>query len=312
MASILRLGTRASPLALAQAAEVKARLAAAWPELAAPDAVVLVPIRTTGDRLTQGSLADLGGKGLFTKEIEEALFAGTIDVAVHSLKDMPTVLPDGLVIACHLPREDPRDALIAPGADAIAALPRGAIVGTASVRRRAQLLHARPDLVIVPLRGNVGTRLTKLARGEAAATVLAVAGLKRIGRTDAIAAVLAPTEMLPAAGQGVIAAETRADDVRVRALLAPVDDAATALCATAERALLAVLDGSCRTPIAALATLNGAELVLDAMVIRPDGGALHRTRASGAAAAASALGADAGAALKARAGQDFFAAAGSA
>jgi hydroxymethylbilane synthase len=310
MASVLRLGTRASPLALVQAAELKARLVAAWPDLAAPDAIAIVPIRTSGDRLTQGPLADIGGKGLFTKEIEEALFAGAIDIAVHSLKDMPTVLPAGLAIACHLPREDPRDALIATDAVSIAALARGAVVGTASVRRRAQLLNARPDLVIVPLRGNVGTRLAKLAAGEVAATVLAVAGLKRLGRTDAVAALLDPVEMLPAAGQGVIAAEARADDERVRRLLAPIDDAATAAAATAERALLAVLDGSCRTPIAALATLVQGELVLDAMVIRPDGGALHRTRRSGPAAAASALGADAGAALKARAGQDFFAAAG--
>jgi hydroxymethylbilane synthase len=304
---VLRLGTRGSPLALAQAAEVRARLAAAHPALAAPDAIAIVPIRTTGDRVTQGSLAELGGKGLFTKEIEEALRAGTIDLAVHSLKDMETVLPHGLAIAGHLPREDPRDALIAPGAAAgIAALPQGAIIGTASIRRKAQLLHARPDLRIVPLRGNVGTRLQKLAAGEVEATVLAVAGLKRIGRTDCIACMLAPEEMLPAVGQGVIAVEARADDARTRALLAPIDDPATAACAAAERAMLAALDGSCRTPIAALARFERGRLILDAMVIRPDGGALHQTRREGAASEARALGADAGAELKARAGAGFF------
>jgi hydroxymethylbilane synthase len=294
-------------LALAQAAEVRARLAAAHPALAPPDAIAIVPIRTTGDRLTQGSLAELGGKGLFTKEIEEALYAGSIDLAIHSLKDMETALPAGLVIAAYLPREDPRDALIARAAAAsIAALPRGASVGTASIRRKAQLLAQRPDLTIAPLRGNVGTRLAKLAAGEVEATLLAVAGLKRIGRTDCIAAVLSPEEMLPAVGQGVIAVETRGDDARTRALLAPIDDAATAACAAAERAMLAALDGSCRTPIAALARIEDGRLVLDAMVIRPDGGVVHRTRREGAVGDARALGADAGAELKARAGPGFF------
>ena len=304
---VLRLGTRGSPLALAQAAEVRARLVASDPALAAPEAIAIVPIRTTGDRLTQGSLADLGGKGLFTKEIEEGLRAGTIDLAIHSLKDMETALPAGLVIAAHLPRADPRDALVARGGiGSVAALPPGASVGTASIRRRAQLLAQRPDLQIAPLRGNVGTRLTKLAAGEMAATVLALAGLARIGRTDCVSAVLSPEEMLPAVGQGVIAVEARADDARTLALLAPIDDAATAACATAERAMLAALDGSCRTPIAALARIENGRLVLDAMVIRPDGGALHRTRREGAPGEARTLGTDAGAELKARAGPGFF------
>ena len=304
---VLRLGTRGSPLALAQAAEVRARLAAAHPTLAAPDAIVIVPIRTTGDRVTQGSLAEIGGKGLFTKEIEEALRAGTIDLAVHSLKDMETALPPGLVIAAVLPREDPRDALIAArGCTGIVALRQGAVIGTASIRRKAQLLHARPDLRIVPLRGNIGTRLQKLAAGEVEATVLAVAGLKRIGRIDCIACNLAPEEMLPAVGQGVIAVEARADDARTRALLTEIGDPATAACATAERAMLAALDGSCRTPIAGFARFEGGTLVLDAMVIRPDGGALHRARREGTAGDANALGADAGAELKVRAGAGFF------
>jgi hydroxymethylbilane synthase len=307
MAQVLRLGTRGSPLALAQAAEVKARLAAAHPALASPEAIAIVPIRTSGDRSTLGPLGDAGVKGLFTKEIDQALADGTIDAAVHSLKDLPSEATPGVAIACHLPRADPRDALIARHAASLAALPAGAAIGTASVRRRAQILHARADLVVVPLRGNVGTRLAKLEAGAVAATVLAVAGLQRLGRMDAITTVLPPETMLPAAGQGVIVVETRADDTRTRTLLAALDDAATAACATAERALLATLDGSCRTPIAALATLAGATLTLDAMVIRPDGGAVHRTQQRGAAATAHALGTTAGAELAARAGAGFFA-----
>ena len=307
MAPVLRLGTRGSPLALAQAAEAKARLAAAHVALGAPDAIEIVPIRTSGDRPSQRPLAEEGGKGLFTKEIEEALLAGAIDLAVHSLKDMQTSLAGGLAIACCLAREDPRDALIAKNARRIADLAPGAIVGTASVRRKAQLLYLRPDLAIVPLRGNVGTRLRKLADGECAATVLAVAGLKRLGRADCIGAAIPPEEMLPAAGQGVIAIETRAEDARVRDLLAAIDHGATSACARAERALLAALDGSCQTPIAALATLVGDRLALDAMVIRPDGGALYRARRDGGASEASALGADAGAELRARAGPDLLA-----
>jgi hydroxymethylbilane synthase len=304
---VLRLGTRGSPLALAQAAEVRARLAAAHPALQPIDAIEIVPIRTTGDRMTQGPLADIGGKGLFTKEIEEALRTGAIDFAVHSLKDMETALPAGLAIVAYLPREDARDALIAAsGCASIAALARGAVVGTASIRRKAQLLHARPDLRIVPLRGNVGTRLQKLAAGEVEATLLAVAGLKRLGHADCIACLLPIEAMLPAVGQGVIAIEARADDAPTRDLLAAIEHPATAACATAERAMLAALDGSCRTPIAGFARLEGGGLVLDAMVIRPDGSALHRTRREGSASDAHALGADAGAELRSRAGAGFF------
>jgi hydroxymethylbilane synthase len=306
MSSVLRLGSRGSPLALAQAAEAKARLAAAHPSLAALDAIEIVPIRTSGDRPSQRTLAEEGGKGLFTKELEEALLAGTIDFAVHSLKDMETALRPGLTIACCLPREDPRDALVAKGARRIADLAPGAVVGTASVRRKAQLLHARPDLAIVPLRGNVGTRLAKLDSGDFAATVLAAAGLHRLGRFDEAGAVLIPAdEMLPAAGQGIIAIEARIGDTRVMAYLAAIDDAPAAVSARAERALLAALDGTCRTPIAALATPAGDRLALDAMVIRPDGGAIHRAHRDGAASDAAAMGADAGAELRRRAGPDL-------
>jgi hydroxymethylbilane synthase len=303
---LLRIGTRGSPLALAQAAETRARLGAAHPELAAPDAIETVVIRTTGDQVRDRTLAAIGGKGLFTKELEEALLAGTVDLAVHSMKDMPTFLPDGLVLACHLPREDPRDAFFSPRAQRLKDLPPGAVVGTASLRRQAQVLFARPDLQVVPLRGNVETRLRKLADGAVDATLLALAGLKRLGLAERITAILETDEMLPAVAQGAIGIETRAGDERVRRWLAPLDDAATAARVTAERALLAALDGSCKTPIAALAVLADGALVLDAMVIRPDGGERHATQRRGAADDAARMGADAGAELRQRAGPGFF------
>ena len=304
---LLRIGTRGSPLALAQADELKRRLAAAHPTLRAPDAMEIVAIRTSGDRAGKRPLAAEGGKGLFTKEIEEALSAARVDVAVHSLKDMMAALPPGLAIAACLPREDPRDVLLSPRATTLADLPRAARLGTASLRRQALALHARPDLKVRPLRGNVGTRLAKLAAGEADATILAVAGLKRLGLANRITAPLSTDEMLPAPAQGVLAVEIRADDGRMRDLLTPLDHAETAACAAAERAFLAALDGSCRTPIAALATIADGRLHLDAAIVRPDGGALHRTQRDGAVADAAALGRDAGAELKARGGPDFFA-----
>jgi hydroxymethylbilane synthase len=225
----LRIGTRGSPLALAQATLVRGGLAALSPALAEPDAIVVEVIKTTGDRVTDRLLADIGGKGLFTKEIEEALLGGTIDLAVHSMKDMPTWLPEGLVMAAMLPRADPRDALIADGVRSIAELPYGALVGTASLRRAAQLLAARPDLRVTPLRGNVQTRLRKLAEGEVAATFLAVGGLVRLGLESVISAPLSPETMLPAAAQGAIGIEVRADDVAVLELLAGIDHRATSI-----------------------------------------------------------------------------------
>ena len=303
---LLRIGTRGSPLALVQADELKRRLAAAHASLAAPGAIDIVAIRTSGDRAGERPLAEEGGKGLFTKEIEEALFDGRIDVAIHSMKDMLATLPRGLAIAACLPREDPRDALLSPRANSLAALAKGARLGTASLRRKALALHVRPDLNIVPLRGNVGTRLAKLAAGDADATILAAAGLKRLGLADKITAMLPPNEMLPAPAQGILAVEIRNDDTRARNLLTPLDHAETAACAAAERAFLAALDGSCRTPIAALATVAGGRLTLDAAIVSPDGSKLHRTRRDGGAADADALGRDAGAELKARGGPNFF------
>jgi hydroxymethylbilane synthase len=302
---LLRIGTRGSPLALAQAAELKARLAAAHGALAAPGAIETVVIKTSGD-VAKARLADIGGKGLFTKEIEEALLARRIDLAVHSLKDLPTFLPEGLALAAHLPREDPRDAWFSPVAASPAALPPGARIGTSGPRREAQLRHARPDVAVVALRGNVETRLTKLERGEVDATLLAVAGLKRLGLAARITAILSPEEMLPAAAQGAIGIEIRAGDSEARALLAAVDDAPTAARVTAERAVLAALGGSCRTPIAALAEIDAGRMRLRAMILRPDGGERHMAEREGAVADAAALGDDAGRELRRRAGPDFF------
>lgn len=302
----LKIGTRGSPLALAQATDVRRRLERVHPELAAPGAVDIVVIRTSGDRLQQGPLSEMGGKGLFTKEIEEALQDGRIDIAVHSMKDVPTVLPDGLTIDCFLPREDPRDALIAPLADRLNELPDGATVGTSSLRRRAMVLLRRPDVKIVNLRGNVDTRLQRVTGGEMDATFLAVAGLNRLGRTDVGATPIDPAEMLPAVCQGIIGVERRVADDRVAGLLRPLNDLAAETSAVAERALLAGLDGSCRTPIAALATLTDDSLTLRSAIVRPDGSECLEATRQGPRSDAVALGADAAGELRGRAGPGFF------
>jgi hydroxymethylbilane synthase len=302
----LRIGTRGSPLALAQAELVREGLAAAHPHLPAAEIQV---IRTTGDQVQDRKLEEIGGKGLFTKEIEEALLDGRIDLAVHSMKDMPTFLPDGLVIACLLKRADPRDALFSPQAKSIAALPQGARVGTSSLRRQAQVLALRPDLQVVSLRGNVGTRIAKLAAGSVDATLLALAGLVRLGVADKATAILSTEEMLPAVAQGAIGIEIRADDLRLRELLAPLDDFPTQLAVGAERACLGVLDGSCHTPIAALAepAPNGG-LRLRSLLALPDGSAVRRDERQGPVASiadALALGRAAGEALRREAGPAF-------
>ncbi|MBL8708548.1 MAG: hydroxymethylbilane synthase [Rhodospirillaceae bacterium] len=301
----VRIGTRGSPLALAQAEMVKAALGAAHPGLPVPEIVV---IKTTGDRIQDRALAEIGGKGLFTKEIEESLLAGGIDVAVHSMKDVPTHLPDGLAIACLLEREDPRDVLILRQGKTLDDLPPGAVIGSASLRRQAQILARRPDLKVVTLRGNVGTRLAKLAAGEVDATLLALAGLKRLGRAEVASAVLAVTEMLPAVAQGAIGLEIRAADRRMQDLLRPLHHAATATTVAAERACLAELEGSCRTPIAAHATLGpDGRLQLHALIAKPDGSAMHRDARNGPADEPEALGRAAGRALKSLAGPGFLA-----
>ncbi len=263
----------------------------------------IVPVRTTGDRVQDRLLAEIGGKGLFTKEIEETLRSGQADLAVHSLKDMETRLPAGLVIGCAPPRDDPRDALVARGAVRLADLPKGARIGTASLRRRAQLLRHRPDLAVQPIRGNAGTRLKKLADGEFDAIVLALCGLGRLGEAHRASEILPCEVMLPAVGQGALALECRADDDAMRRLLAPLDDPDTAACVGAERAMLAALDGSCRTPIAGLAVLDGGRLILDGLLLTPDGSGAIRGRETGAVDDAERIGASLGAELRRRAGR---------
>jgi hydroxymethylbilane synthase len=284
---------------------VRDRLAAAC-GLAA-ERIEIRPIRTTGDVIRDRPLAEVGGKGLFTKEIEDALAAGAVGLAVHSAKDMPTVLPPGLVIAAVLPREDPRDVFISRKAESLRALPAGAVTGTASLRRQALVKRLRPDLNVVPFRGNVETRLRKIEEGAVDATLLALAGLKRLGRADAVTETLAVDDFIPAAGQGIIAIEARADDASTRALLARIDHADSMTALVCERAFLAELDGSCRTPIAGHAVIAGGRLRFAGLVARPDGSACLETAREGASSDAAALGADAGRELKRRAGPNFFA-----
>ena len=303
--ALLRIGTRGSPLALTQAGMVRSRLLAAT--ALAAEAIALTVIRTTGDAIQDRPLAEVGGKGLFTKEIEEALLAGTIDLAVHSAKDLPTALPQGLTIAAVLPREDPRDVFISRKAKSLRELRFGGTVGTASLRRQALVKRLRPDLDVVAFRGNVDTRLRKLDQGVVDATLLALAGLKRLGRAHAATAILDIDEFLPAVGQGIIAIEARADDARTRDLLDRINAADDLTALTAERAFLAVLDGSCRTPIAGNATLEAGRLRLRGLIAKPDGSAAFETAREGSAADAAALGSDAGRELRRRAGADFFA-----
>lgn len=300
----LKIGTRGSPLALAQAHETRARLMAAMdlPETA----FSVVVIKTSGDMIQNRPLSEVGGKGLFTKEIEEALIGGAIDIAVHSMKDMPVEFPAGLTIDCYLPREDVRDAFISRKYQGLSDLPAGAVVGTSSLRRRAQLIHRRPDLKIVEFRGNVQTRLRKLDDGVAEATFLAMAGLNRLDMTD-IANPIAEDDMLPAIAQGCIGIERRVADAAVAEALARINDAASMTRLTAERALLAGLDGSCQTPIAGLAefTEDGG-LALRGEVLRPDGSECLSDIASGAVGDAAELGSEMARKLRGRMGPDFF------
>jgi hydroxymethylbilane synthase len=302
--SSVRLGTRGSPLALAQAQEVRDRLATSHG--ADAPRVEIVVIKTTGDRILDRPLAEVGGKGLFTKEIEEALLAGAVDFAVHSSKDMPTLLPAGLELRHFLPREDVRDAFISRRHASLAALPPGAVVGTASLRRQALVKRARPDLQVVTYRGNVQSRLRKLDDGVVDATLLAMAGLNRLGMAHVATEVLDVTAFPPAAGQGAIGIETRAGDRRIHSLLAAINHAPTALALSAERAFLAELDGSCRTPIAGHATVEGDILSLHGMILSPDGRLSHSGEQSGPTAEAKQIGRDLGARLKALGGPDFF------
>jgi hydroxymethylbilane synthase len=300
----LKIGTRGSPLALAQAHETRARLMQAHglPE----DAFEVVVIKTTGDRVLDRSLREIGGKGLFTREIEDALLSGGIDLAVHSMKDMPILQPEGLVLDCYLPREDVRDAFVSLDHASLAALPQGTVVGSSSLRRRAQLAHRRADLQLVEFRGNVQTRLQKLKDGVAEATFLAMAGLNRLGLAHLARSAIEPEEMLPAVAQGAIGIERRQADPATAALLAPLNHGPTALRLAAERAFLARLDGSCETPIAGLALLEGGDLWLRGEILRPDGSEALRAEIRGPIANGARMGEALAAQLLSRAGPGFF------
>ncbi|WP_439501672.1 hydroxymethylbilane synthase [Aminobacter ciceronei] len=300
----LRIGTRGSLLALAQAHETRARLMAAHglPE----EAFEIVTISTSGDRIQDRPLSLAGGKGLFTKELEEAMYAGEIDIAVHSSKDMPTQLPDGLELSAFLPREDPRDAFIGRAAHSIMELPQGAVVGSSSLRRQALIRRMRPDLDVVMFRGNVQTRLRKLDEGVAEGTILANAGLRRLGLEEVITDLMALDAFPPAPGQGAICIESRIGDTAVTNMLQAIDHKPTGQALACERAFLAALDGSCRTPIAGYAEIDGDRLSFAGLILTPDGTLWHEAKADGRAADAAEIGRNAGDEVRARAGTTFF------
>ncbi len=298
-----KIGTRGSPLALWQAHEVRRCLMAAY---SLPEAAFeIVVIKVTGDQILDKALKEIGGKGLFTREIEEALLDGGIDIAVHSMKDMPTVQPAGLILDCYLPREDVRDGFVSPAVAGLMDLPQGATVGSSSLRRRAQLAHRRPDLKLVEFRGNVQTRMKKLEDGVAVATFLAMAGLNRLGMAQH-AKPIAVTEMLPAVAQGAIGVERRLADPRAEAMLAAIHHTPTGQQLAAERGFLARLDGSCETPIAGLAVLEGSTLWLRGEILRPDGTRVIAGELRGPVADAAAIGAALADQLLAKAGPGFF------
>jgi hydroxymethylbilane synthase len=301
----LLIGTRGSPLALWQARHVWTRLLAAN-GLGEGD-VGLSTITTSGDRIKDKPLREFGGKGLFTKEIDEALLRGDVDLAVHSMKDLETELPAGLCIAAILPRADVRDAFVSTKAPSLEKLPPGAVVGTSSLRRQAQVKRLRPDLRVADIRGNVETRLNKLGDRQADATLLALAGLERLGLTSHVTSILSTEEMLPAVAQGAIGVTCRSDDAKTRALLAPLNDATSAATVACERAFLARLDGSCKTPIAGLAEIADGILRFRGLILAPDGSEWYDIEVTGIAANALNIGADAGEELRARAGPEFIA-----
>ncbi len=301
----IRIGTRGSELALAQAEELKQRLVEANPGKSID--VEIVVVSTRGDRVTDRPLSEIGGKGLFTQEIEERLADGRIDMAVHSTKDMPTVLPEGLELSCFLPRESPADAFVSVKYKDLNELPLNAVVGTSSLRRQALLRRLRPDAEIVPFRGNVQTRLRKLDEGEVHATLLAHAGLNRLRLKKRVASLLPLDLFPPAPGQGAICVETRIGDEATAALLAGVNDADTATALACERAFLEVLDGSCRTPIGGHAVIDDGKLAFHGMILTPDGTEMHEIRLEGEIGNAGEIGRQAANALRAEAGKAFFA-----
>lgn len=299
-----RIGTRGSPLALAQAYETRSRLMAAHglPE----EMFEIVALTTKGDRITDRSLAEIGGKGLFTAELEEQLASGELDFAVHSSKDMPTVLPDGLFLSAFLPREDVRDAFVGAAAPRLVELPEGATVGSSSLRRQALIRRLRPDLNVITFRGLVDTRLRKLAEGQVDATLLAFAGLKRLGKQDVPTELLDPRDFPPAPAQGAICIESRIGDDRINTLLEVINDRTTHDAVTCERAFLGALDGSCRTPIAGHATSEGGKISFYGMILTPDGSRFHDISSDGNASDAERIGREAGEAVRTQAGTGFF------
>lgn len=301
--SPLKIGTRGSPLALAQAYETRDRLAAAHD--LPHEAFEIVVIRTSGDRIVDRPLKEVGGKGLFTKEIEDAMLSAEIDLAVHSTKDMPVEQPDGLILGCFLEREDPRDAFVSHQFASLSEMPAGAKLGTSSLRRKAQVLARFPHLEVVEFRGNVQTRMGKLKDGVADATFLAMAGLRRLDMADVARGPVSLDDMLPAVAQGAIGIEWRLDDTRTHDLLAPLHHSETGHRIAAERAFLAALDGSCETPIGGYAELDGDSLTLRGELIRPDGSQTISDRITGPVSDAAALGSALGERMKAEAGPDF-------
>ena len=305
-ATALKLGTRSSPLAMVQTEIVAGLLKSKFPDLNNADALVIEPVKTTGDIILDRPLSEIGGKGLFTKELDRALMNKDIDLAIHSMKDLETWLPDGMAIGCVLERADPRDAFISVVAAKMDDLLPGARVGTASLRRRAQLLNRRPDLDVDIIRGNVQTRLGKLEAGEFDATFLALAGLDRLDQRHVATEIIEPDVFLPACAQGAIGVTCRADDERTLAYLHELDHAPSRIRIMCERAFLDALDGSCRTPIAGLSEISGERIRLRGLIARPDGSEVHETERDGPIADAEALGRDAGNELRARAAPDFF------
>lgn len=299
--STIRIGTRGSPLALAQTQLVRAALEASFDDIVIEEVV----IKTTGDHVQDRPLADIGGKGLFTKELDEALLDGRIDCAVHSAKDVPTWLPDGLIMPCFLPREDPHDVLLGKNAISLTDLPAGSVIGTSSLRRQAQILFHRNDLSVVPFRGNVGTRLQKLKEGDVDATLLALAGLNRLKNTDIGFQILDFDEMLPAAGQGAVGIMCRENDDKTKEILKLINDEDTFLCVSTERAMLDVLEGTCHTPIGSLAVCENDQILLRGLVAKPDGSTLFEAQRAGSADAPVQLGRELGNALLEEAGSDF-------
>lgn len=299
-----RIGTRGSPLALAQAHETRDRLMAVHGLPA--EMFEIVVLSTMGDRITDRSLSEIGGKGLFTQELEDMLTSGGLDFAVHSSKDMPTKLPTGLYLSAYLPREDARDAFVGRTAKKLLDLPQGATIGSSSLRRQALIKRLRPDINVITYRGLVDTRLRKLAEGQVDATLLAFAGLKRLGKDDVPTELLDPETFPPAPAQGAICIESRIGDDRVNGLLEAINDARTHEAVTCERAFLATLDGSCRTPIAGYAVSNGETIRFSGMVLTPDGSEYFRVSTEGKAADAGRLGAKAGEDIRLDAGPDFF------